>query len=301
MLELIPTLLGALAAVFFVYAMYVRKNWLESKALLADTTIRYEAALHQTQKSEQGSKAQKELIEKLRIQAQKAEKSADDIKHKTSDGKLEVIRLKTEYDEIVRKAESQREHLLEQVGVLTQQLSEAVREKKQFHDELNVLQRETDAKAREMTDGIRNQVNELQTQLAVAKRARNDALNALDKFKLESGLVKPEELKRWQAKVARMEQLYSSMKGLREMAEERNENWETALRYFAIHILQSPKTSSGDTSIGALVGEALEKIGATLVDDDAQEPYTLAPSAHAANPASLGASGPAPTAAEQLS
>jgi len=287
MLDLIPTLLGAFAAVFFVYAMITRKNWLEAKALLADTTIRYEAALHQTQKSEQGSKAQKELIEKLRVQAQKAERSADDIKNKSSDGKLEIIRLKTEHDEFVRKSEGQREHLLEQVGVLTQQLSEAVREKKVFHDELSALQRETDAKAHEMTNGIRNQLNEVQLQVSIAKRERNNALNALDKLKLESGLVKPEELKRWQAKVARMEQLYASMKGLREMAEERNENWETALRYFATHILGTPKTTSGDASIGALVGEALEKIGATLVDDELSEPYSLAPSAHAANPRAL--------------
>ncbi|MBC7530722.1 MAG: hypothetical protein H7318_04025 [Oligoflexus sp.] len=301
MLALIPTLLGALAAILFVYAMITRKNWLETKALFADTTIRYEAALHQSQKSEQGSKAQKDLIEKLRLQAQKAEKSADDIKNKSSDGKLEIIRLKTEYDEIVRKAESKHAHFLEQVGVLTQQLSEAVREKKLLNDQLSVLQRETDAKAREMTDGIRNQLNEVQLQVSVAKRERNNALNALDKFKLESALVKPEELKRWQAKVARMEQLYASMKGLREMAEERNENWETALRYFAIHILQSPKASSGDTSIGALVGEALEKIGATLVDDDLNEPYSLAPSAQAAAATPSPTPTPTPSAAEQLS
>lgn len=289
MVELIPTILGAIVALLAVYAVITRKNWLEAKALLADTTIRYEAALQQTQKSEQGTKAQKDLIEKLRVQAQKAERAADEIKNRSSDGKLEIIRLKTEHEESFKKLESNREHLLEQVSVLTQQLSEAVREKKLYSEELSTLTRETEKMGQAMSESLRNQLSEVKNELAAAKRERSNAQAALEKFKTESGLVKPEELKRWQAKVARLEQLYASMKGLREMAEERNENWETALRFFAIHILGQSQSSSGDTSIGALVGEALEKIGATLVDDDAESaPYTLADKA-------------SPSQAEQLS
>lgn len=288
MLDLIPTILGAVVAILLVYAFVARKNVLEAKALLADTTIRYEAAQQQLQKIDQSSKAQKEQIEKLRQQAQKAEKAAEDIKNKSSDGKLEIIRLKTEYENQLRKVDSQREHLLEQVGVMTQQLSEVVKEKKLITEELNTLRRESEAKTSQITEALRSQVSDLQNQVQAAKRERNNALTAMDKFKAESGLVKPEELKRWQLKVARLEQLYSSMKGLREMAEERNENWETALRFFAIHILGKKADLAADAggddpakkvSIGALVGEALEKIGATLVVDDAQEaPYVAAPS-----------------------
>lgn len=289
MVALIPTILGVIVVLLAFYAVITRKNWLEAKALLADTTIRYETALQQTQKSEQGSKAQKDLIEKLRVQAQKAERSADDVKNRSSDGKLEIIRMKTEHDESYKKLESNREHLLEQVTVLTQQLSEAVREKKIYSEELSTLTRETEKMGQAMSESLRNQLGEVKNELSLARRERSNALSALEKFKTESGLVKPEELKRWQAKVARLEQLYASMKGLREMAEERNENWETALRFFAIHILGQPQTASGDASIGALVGEALEKIGATLVDDDAEAaPYTLADKA-------------SPSQAEQLS
>jgi chromosome segregation ATPase len=289
MVELIPTILGVIVVLLAFYAVITRKNWLEAKALLADTTIRYEAALQQTQKSEQGTKAQKDLIEKLRLQAQKAERAADEVKNRSSDGKLEIVRLKTEYDQSFKKLESNREHLLEQVTVLTQQLSEAVREKKIYSEELSTLTRETEKMGQAMSESLRNQLGEVKNELAVAKRERSNAQAALEKFKTESGLVKPEELKRWQAKVARLEQLYASMKGLREMAEERNENWETALRFFAVHILGQSQTGSGDQNIGALVGEALEKIGATLVDDDAEAaPYTLADKA-------------SPSQAEQLS
>ncbi len=59
------------------------------------------------------------------------------------------------------------------------------------------------------------------------------------------------------------------------MHDERNENWESALRYFAAHILGKKFETVQAAGIGALVGEALEKIGATLVNDDEEQavPY----------------------------
>lgn len=284
MLDLIPMLLGALAAVFAVATFVMRKNWLESKALLADTTIRYEAALQQFQKAESNARGQKEQLEKFRLAAQKAEKSLDDTRLRSGDGKLEIIRMKTELDSIQEKFASQKEHLLEQITVLTSQLSENVREKKAALDEANTLRTQMEARARELTEGLRKEIGELHQKLGDTRREQKFAQSQLEKFKAESGLVKPEELRRWQSKVARLEQLYASMKGLREMADERNENWETALRYFAAHILGRSFENSQAASIGALVGEALEKIGATLVNDEEEQavPYTkevAAPSA----------------------
>lgn len=277
MLDLIPMLLGALAAVFAVAAFIMRKNWLESKALLTDTTIRYEAALQQFQKADQGSRSQKEQLEKYRQLAQKAEKAAEDIKARSSDGKIEITRLRTEIEGLQSKLDSQKEHLLEQISVLTSQLSENVREKKAALDEVHNLNTQMEARAHSLSEGLRTQLADLQTKLNEAKRERSFAVSQLEKVKSETGMVKPEELRRWQLKVARTEQLYSSMKGLREMAEERNENWETALRFFAAHILGLNVEAIKTASIGALVGEALEKIGATLVNDDEEQALPYAP------------------------
>ena len=275
MLDLIPTLLGVLAAVFAAAALIQRRQWLESKALLADTTIRYETAMQQIQKAEQSFRSQKEQTEKYRLMAQKAEKVADDIKLRSSDGKLDIIRLKTELEGLQLKFESQKEHLLEQISVLTTQLSENVREKKAALLEVQGLGTQIEARAQSLTTGLRAQLADLQTKLHEAKGERSYAVAQLAKVTSETSQVKPEELRRWQLKVARLEQLYSSMKGLREMAEERNENWETALRLFAVHILGHSLDSSKTTSIGELVGEALEKIGASLVIDEEEQalPY----------------------------
>lgn len=275
MLDLLPTILCAILAVVAVAAYIMRRNWLEAKALLADTTIRYEAALQQFQKAEHGSRSQKEQIEKFRLQAQKAEKALDENKSRSSDGKLEVIRIRTELESLQQKFDSQKEHLLEQISVLTAQLSENVREKKAAVEEANSLRNSLDQKAHELGETLRQQISDLQQKLNEAKRERSQAVSQLEKFKSESGHVKPEELRRWQLKVARLEQLYASMKGLREMAEERNENWETALRFFAAHVLGRKVDSLQGSSIGAIVGEALEKIGATLVNDEEEQaaPY----------------------------
>ncbi len=268
MLELIPTILGVLFVVSAVTAFIMRRNWLESKALLTDTTIRYEAALQQFQRADQGTKAQKEQIEKYRQIALKAEKSLEDVKNRSSDGKLEIMRLKTEIEGLQAKHQTQKDHLLEQITVLTSQLSENVKEKKSALEEANALKNNMEERARELSEGLRAQLQETQQKLSEMKREKEKAIAQLEKFKSETGLVKPEELRRWQLKLARTEQLYASMKGLREMAEERNENWETALRFFAAHILGKDANKLESTSIGALVGEALEKIGATLVKDD---------------------------------
>lgn len=265
MLELIPMLLGVISVLLIAYAIVTRRRWLESKALLADTMIRFESVLQHNKQAEQQVKAAKEQTEKLKVQFQKAEKQLEDNKQKLNERGLEAVRAKNEADEIVKKAERQREHLLEQVQVLTQQLSESVKDKKQALDELHKAERELEHRAQLASESSRQQLNELQGQLQQAKRERQNIQTQFDKLKQESGLVKPEELKRWQLKVARLEQLYASMKGLREMAEERNRNWETALRVFAAHILERPAI---DVGIGLLVGEALEKIGATLVYED---------------------------------
>lgn len=62
-----------------------------------------------------------------------------------------------------------------------------------------------------------------------------------------------------------------SMKGLREMADERNKNWEVALAKLSKWILRnsdSKLAKSDNTNIGPMVGEALEIIGAKLVHDE---------------------------------
>jgi hypothetical protein len=67
------------------------------------------------------------------------------------------------------------------------------------------------------------------------------------------------------------ETLFHSMKGLRDMSDERSQNWEIALRKMATWILESsslakPNDPILSQSIGPIVGEALERIGGSLLE-----------------------------------
>ena len=72
------------------------------------------------------------------------------------------------------------------------------------------------------------------------------------------------------------EQLFHSMKSLRDMSDERNRNWESALQTLATWILSSSPVAKPNDPIlsqpvGPLVGEALQRIGGSLLGIDAAE------------------------------
>ena len=265
MTDVIPTLTSIAAVLFFIFALLSRKRLAETQALLADTSLRFEATQKLGKQSEQQVRGFQEQSERLKQQLTQTERQLEEAQARLNERTTEWGKLKAEREVVMRRADLQKEHLEEQVQVLTSQLAEAVREKKLAQEETQRLLKESDEKAHKQSDMIRNQLREAQQSLQQAKREKQQLEGQLEKIKEQSGLVKPEEVKRLKLKVARIEQLYSSMRGLREMAEERNRNWETALRYFAAHILKQPADPSAP--IGPLVGNALERIGATLVQE----------------------------------
>ncbi len=79
----------------------------------------------------------------------------------------------------------------------------------------------------------------------------------------------PELLMKMKRRIAQYDRLYQSMRGLKELAEERNQNWEFALAKLSDWVLlQNKKTTPQDSGLGKKVGLALETIGTTLVVDE---------------------------------
>jgi chromosome segregation ATPase len=266
MTELIPTLALIFAFACLGFAVFSRNRLAQSQAVLADVSSRLEALSKQNKQLEQGLRNAQDNADKYRQQSVQADKQLEDAKQKLSDRTVEWNKLKAEREDVQKRFLLQREHLDEQVQVLTQQLAEAIREKKTVQDENARLQKEGEEKTRQALEILRQQVREANQQTQQVRREKQQLENQLARLKEEAPRIKPEELQRYKQKVIRLEQLYGSMRGLRELAEERNKNWETALRYFAGHILQKPLDAELQTqSIGRLVGEALEKIGASLV------------------------------------
>lgn len=80
----------------------------------------------------------------------------------------------------------------------------------------------------------------------------------------------PDEMRKLRRKIAQYDRLYGSMRGLKEMTEERNRNWEVALKKLATHILNERGMREHEIPkmIGPMVAEALQAIGTQLIDDN---------------------------------
>jgi hypothetical protein len=80
--------------------------------------------------------------------------------------------------------------------------------------------------------------------------------------------AKQELQQTYQAKLDHLKLVAKTFKGQKEMLEERNRNWEVALRYFSEYILGSRVKNSANINIGTLVGEALETLNKSLIMND---------------------------------
>ena len=176
---------------------------------------RLETQVSKLQQDDKGLKNSLSKLEvKLRESKQKLNSFDSDIEKVRADQaeKLEIMNRKSE-------AAS------EQLAAMTQQLAEAVKQKKEAQDELKDFN--TRSVNRKDLENAQKAEDDLKTQIKELRKENKYLRGQVDKARDILSKVKPGELKRLQNKATKMEQLYTSMKGLRELAEERNENWET--------------------------------------------------------------------------
>ncbi len=106
------------------------------------------------------------------------------------------------------------------------------------------------------------QIEELEAQLEAAS-------NSAKKLETQLETVDISTVKTAKRKANQMERLYNSMKGLKEMSDERNTNWEAALRVLSKWIVQNHGGESKDIplAIGPLLAKALQITGNQLIED----------------------------------
>jgi hypothetical protein len=194
---------------------------------------------------------------------------------RTNNAKL-IHDLQTKDHEVAlirERLEAQRGHLERHLTKVTQdlQVSEGARilAEQRGHEEVSTLS----VRLKNDHKHYEQKITALQLELSLRDRDLAGRLQELEKEKLalekRAKLLDPLEIKRLRRKLGGYERLYASMKGLRDMTDERNRNWEVALRKLASYIVTLKHGGKGATpeAIGPLVGEALELIGAQLVDE----------------------------------
>lgn len=190
------------------------------------------------------------------------EKSLEEARSRLAMSKRELEDICQRHAEDLKKIQLQKDHLFEERHVLLEQLKESDLVKNNALKDLrsHVLEQEMKSKAN---------LTQQKEQLQEAQRRAGALEVELRRLKTEYAKVNPQESARNRSKAREMERLFQSMKGLRELAEERNHNLEVAVRQLAAYVTCKPVLGAdgSQTPLGPLVGEALEKIGVQLMDD----------------------------------
>lgn len=170
---------------------------------------------------------------------------------------------------IVQQKDLKIEHLREENSALKNQLMSQDQELKvklrAFKEELEAEFKEKAAKKETENQKTQKSVQKLELETEALRKDLDQARQKNAKLTAILKKVQPDDLAKTKRKIKQMEQLYHSMKGLKELTDERNHNWEIALRKLSGHILK--RSDSPHEPIGELVGSALEAIGSRLVED----------------------------------
>lgn len=195
-------------------------------------------------------------------QSRKLLTQASSTNAKTELGYQERIR---DLERKLKNTETQRDHIVEVYDAL-QAKYEELNGKVDEHREAAVALRKGAEEANSQS------LAKLKTELLTERSRAQDLDRELKQLKGKE-TVNPREFDTLKRRASHYERLYAGMKGLRDMVDERNKNWEDALGKMARWILtDSPVAKPNDPvlakGIGPVVGEALERIGVNILDID---------------------------------
>jgi len=264
-----------LAAIAAGLALYYWRKSAGLYSLLVESANRHEELRQRGATVEQALHKTEEKLKQNREQAARLTEGLDQAREKTAEltsrieAKEHEIRLKTE------KLELQKGHLEKQLTKAQDMLRIAEEQRLAAQAQLVERDGQTSAALRDVREKAQATARELaaKEQGWLQHQAETEREKAALLKKLSA--ADPVEMRKLKRKLAQYDRLYASMKGLREMSEERNRNWEVALRKLSAFILVDGGRVQTETAlpqaIGPLVGQALQAIGAQLIDDESTE------------------------------
>ena len=265
--QLFPAAAMTVTVVASGIAVYHWRRAASLYALLVEGANRYEelrqrgATLEQTlRKNDEQLKIQTEASKRFNLGLDEARAQTATLTQRLEQKEHE-IRLVTE------KLELQKGHLERQLTKTQEQLGIAEEQRLGTESQVNSLRVElTNVRRSAQEDKAR-----LSQELTLREKDWQARMFESEKAKAaaekQAKVGDPLELRRLKRKAAQYERLYNSMKGLRELSDERNRNWEVALRKLSAWIVEEKGLEPAPTAIGPLVGTAMQAIGAQLIDE----------------------------------
>ena len=211
-------------------------------------------------------------------------KDSEDRDSKLKQAEKDLIKLKerqekqiAEFETVIEaqkqsagKAESKTEHFKSQIEALTLQIQEVDSEKREIRIQLEDLTNSFNEKINARVSDLKKLVKQSDKKVRDLEQELKKKDSKFEKAQEKLKTADPVILKKAKVKLSHYAHLYKLMRGQKEMAEERNQNWELALRLMSSWILEHIGQSvQKDDNLGTLVASALEatRLG-PLVDDN---------------------------------
>ena len=271
MSDQLPLLAGYALAVLGFGLFFMNKNKAAGHVL---DLKKLSDELEKSRKTETSSQKQVQTLRKeAGDQSQKIrslEKEQDKLKERFEKQKSQEDQNLAELKAALEKAESKLEHERRQIEALTLQLQEVDAEKR----ELRIKSEESDSilkeKEKKLAAEFKDQLSSAKKKIRELEKDLKAKDQKIEKTKEKLQTADPVALKKARLRLSQYAHLYRLMRGQKEMAEERNSNWELALKLLSGWILKGKgKKVNQEDGIGQLVGEALEATkSGHLVDDD---------------------------------
>jgi DNA repair exonuclease SbcCD ATPase subunit len=251
-----------LGVIFAGVALYYWRRATSLYSLLVEGANRFEEIRQRNQLLETTLSKAETKFSMHKDQLNRLEKSGDEARNRAADllKKLEAreheARLNSE------KFELQRNYFEKQLQKFQEQFKSSEESKAQIESALAKSSKDLQMQSTVVVEEQKLAIKNLELKL-------RDKEQELVEVESKMKQTDPEELRKLRRRIAQYERLYGSMRGLKEMTEERNRNWEVALRKLSNWILSQRGLSEHEIpkTIGPMVAEALQAIGTQLIDD----------------------------------
>ena len=199
-----------------------------------------------------------------RHEQQKAITVLAEANHQTSVVENTLLERQTYFNKKIADIEAQRDHILKLFETIEDERSLTVMrlvEQNSLHQQNDDEAKSALANLKTDNQKLLKQLGEQTQELKQLKARPTINLHTVDTLRRRS---------------THNETLFTSMRGLREMSDERSQNWEIALKKMATWILTSSSVAQPNDpilaqSIGPIVGEALARIGSSLLEFSAED------------------------------
>lgn len=274
-MSLLSLVLSVLLAASFVGAFFLWRQKNSLQAILVEGARGYESLRSRAQYLEKSMTNLEAQVGESRKREEATRLSLSEVSTRAYQAETELDSKTRDFERRFRNVELQRDHMITQhdhIQTAYQDLSERFESLKLAIDLLKAdnarLSQEVVEANGKATQKLRQENIELRKKITDLEREMRQAKDRPD--------VNPRDFDTLRRKVGQYEMLYNGMKSQKDMADERNRNWEGALLRLSEWILTKssvavPNDPVLTKGIGPIVGEALSRIGGELLSEDENE------------------------------